>query len=256
MVAACWLGVTGVGSEGPLPVRAAARDRITALHAAGVEQHDVEVVEQLRRERAELVRHVVDTRDTGAAGVDDERPDAGRRLLRRVTRHRNGDGRAVRMRVVQRDDEGTALRIAVARGPDHGSHGRYGGGRRGRAARGRRSAVVGLGLSRRRAALRATGRHHGSGQDEEEERCSPRPHRAKRCTCLSCHDVTGRPHRACARTLARAGPVSPAERRALAARLARAFPPSSGWAEFSAGLSSASPSGQQPGGPLRCVDTH
>jgi hypothetical protein len=53
----------------------------------------------------------------------------------------------------------------------------------------------GLGLSRRLAALRAARKHHGRGQDEEEERCSPRQHRAKRCTCLSRIDVTVLPAR-------------------------------------------------------------
>ena len=83
-------------------------------HAAGVEEHDVEVVEQLRRQRAQLVGHVVDARDAGAAGVDDERPDAGGGVLGRMARHGDGDGRAVGVRVVQRDDEGAALQVAVA----------------------------------------------------------------------------------------------------------------------------------------------
>ena len=109
----------------------AAGDRVAALDAAGVEQHDVEVVEQLRRQRVELVGHVVDARHARPAGVDDERPDAGGGLLRRMTGHGDGDGGAVGMRVVQGDDERAALQIAVAGGPGHRGHRRLGGRRRG-----------------------------------------------------------------------------------------------------------------------------
>ena len=56
-------------------------------------------------------------------------------------------------------------------------------------------AGLGLGLGGRRAALPTARHHHGGGQDEEEERCSPRQHRAKRCTCLSRLDVTVLPAR-------------------------------------------------------------
>ena len=66
MVAACWLGVTGAGSDGGAARCPAAGDRVAALDAARVEHDDVEVVEQLRRERAELVGHVVDARDARA----------------------------------------------------------------------------------------------------------------------------------------------------------------------------------------------
>ncbi len=88
--------------------------RVAALDAPGVEEDDVEVVEQLRRQRAELVGHVVDARHPRAAGVDDQRADAGSGILGRMARHRDRDGRSVGVRVVQRDDEGAALEIAVA----------------------------------------------------------------------------------------------------------------------------------------------
>ena len=118
MVAACSLAVAGAGSAGRAARRRPAGDRVAALDAAGVEEDDVEVVEQLRRQRAELVGHVVDARHARAAGVDDERADAGGRVLRRMARHRDGDGRAVGMGVVQRDDEGAALQVARCTG-DH-----------------------------------------------------------------------------------------------------------------------------------------
>ena len=176
MVAACWLGVTGAGSDGPLPVALPHVTGSLRSTPRGSNSTMSKSSSSCGVSDAELVGHVVDTRDAGAAGVDDERPDAGSGLLRRVARHRDGDGRAVRMRVVQRDDEGAALQIAVARGPGHRGDGRL------RwwtswscCSWSRRRRCVGVGLSRaRRAALRATGRHHGSGQDEEEERCSPR----------------------------------------------------------------------------------
>ena len=58
----------------------------------------------------------------GPPGSMTSDPMRGRGVLGRMARHRDGDGRAVRMRVVQRDDEGAALQIAVARGPGHRGH--------------------------------------------------------------------------------------------------------------------------------------
>ena len=67
----------GVGRGARRPARRLpTRHRVAPLDPAGVEHHDVEVVEELRRECAELVVHVVDARHARAAGVDDEGADA------------------------------------------------------------------------------------------------------------------------------------------------------------------------------------
>jgi hypothetical protein len=147
--------------------RLPAGHRITALDTPGVEHHDVEVIEQLRCQNAELVGHVVDTGHPGTAGVDDERPDAGRRILRRVPGHRDGDGRPSRVGIVQRHHERAALQVPVARRPGHGDRrgrcsGRRGGdgGRRGRSMR----------LARdRRATAGTSGREQRGGQRGGEE---------------------------------------------------------------------------------------
>ena len=179
-----------------------AGDGVAALDAAGVEEHDVEVVEQLRRERTELVCHVVDPRHARAAGVDDERPDAGGGVIRRVAGHRDGDGGTGRLRIVQRDDERAALQIAVAGRPRHRRDGRLGCGR-GRAGR-RRAVGGGLRRGRRGPEAGAAGGEERHPQAGHEQRVWPRRHRpsvaraspARSATVLPAGTPPGRPRSA------------------------------------------------------------
>ncbi len=157
--------------------------RIAALHAPRVEQHDVEVVEQLRCEHAELVGHVVDAGYSRASRVDDERPDPCRGDLRRVPRHRDRDRRPPWVRVVERHHQRGALEPAVARRPREGRRRRCGRkrGRRGRRARRRpvvRGGTPGLdGPGERRARGREQRcRGHG-GQEYPSRRRQPPDHR-------------------------------------------------------------------------------
>lgn len=107
-----------------LPFRPITRDRIASFDAAWVEQHDVEIVQQLWGESAEFVGRIVDTGYPGTARIDDERADPGGRILGRVPDKGNGNGRPTRVCVVEGNHERAALEIAHARHPGDGTHGR------------------------------------------------------------------------------------------------------------------------------------
>ena len=172
--------------------------------------HDVEVVEQLRRERSELVGHVVDARHARPAGVDHERPDAGGGLLRRMTGHGDGDGRAVGTRVVQR----ARRALPHCRSPLQGDQaiGVTGGSVVDvvvvdvvREVGARASLVAGAGgaatpapgsrAARGARSRRPAGRGHGGGQGGEEQRDRTSSSPGQRCTCLSGDAVTVLPGR-------------------------------------------------------------
>ena len=129
------VGVSGTGSEvtfgssGP----GVALDGIAPLHATRIEHDDVEVVEHSGSQGVQLVRHVIEPRDSRTAGVDDERSDAGRRVVGRMRGNSDRNGWASRIGVVQRDDQRAALQIAHTRCPAHRRD------RRLRRRRGRRS---------------------------------------------------------------------------------------------------------------------
>ena len=119
MVAACWLGVVGTGSGGVVAARSPL-PQVTGSLRSTPRGSNITMSKSSRscgRERAELVGHVVDARHPGAAGVDDERADAGRGVLGRMPGHRDRDRGPSRVGVVERHDQRAALEVAV-----HGDH--------------------------------------------------------------------------------------------------------------------------------------
>ena len=89
--------------------------RVAALHAPRIEGDDVEVIEQLAGEHAELVGKVVDPRHAGTAGVDDQRADPLGRIFGQVPLQGDADCGPLRRGVVERNGQRSALQIAVAR---------------------------------------------------------------------------------------------------------------------------------------------
>ena len=96
----------------------AAQHGAAALHAPGIEFHDVESSEQSGGEHAQLGGEVVDPGPAGPAGVDDERSDPLRRVGGRMHRQRDLDRAQLGLRVVERHGHGAALQ-GTARRPMH-----------------------------------------------------------------------------------------------------------------------------------------
>ncbi len=85
IVADCALGVVGTGSGSGVGGLPGVSPHVTgSLRSTPVERDDVEIIEQAGRQHAQLVGHVVDAGDAGAAGIDHERADAVGRHLGRM----------------------------------------------------------------------------------------------------------------------------------------------------------------------------
>ena len=137
-IAAFWSAtVWGTGSETGAGGAPGVSPQVTgSLRSTprGIEGDDVEVIEQLAGEHAELIGKVVDPRHAGTAGVDDQRADPLGRIFGQVPLQGDANCRPLGRGVVERNGERSALQIAVARRPDNGRDRQ---GRRCRRCRGR-----------------------------------------------------------------------------------------------------------------------
>ena len=106
-----------------------ADDRAAAPDPPGVERDDVEAVEHLGREHRHFVGQIVDARGPGSAGVDDQGPDPLGGHLGRMPGHRDLQGGAALMVVVERDGHRAALQVAARRPLDRHDRQRWLGGR-------------------------------------------------------------------------------------------------------------------------------